>query len=209
MLMTIGMVKPKGICGSGLINILAALMETGLVDPKGKFRDDLDTPHIRQGESGREYVLAYAPNTQINQDIVLSEVDIDNLMRAKGAMYAGYITLLESVGLSIHDLEQIILAGAFGSFIHVENAITIGLLPDLPLEKFTYVGNGSLLGATIVAFSREMLEEERRVALMMTNFELSETPGFMERYMAALFRPHTQADYFPTLMKRLEGVGRK
>ncbi len=197
MLMTIGMVKPKGICGSGLINILAALMETGLVDPKGKFRDDLDTPHIRQGESGREYVLAYAPNTQVNQDIVLSEVDIDNLMRAKGAMYAGYITLLESVGLSILDLEQIILAGAFGSFINIENAITIGLLPDLPLEKFTYVGNGSLLGATILAFSREMLEEERRVALMMTNFELSETAGFMDRYMAALFLPHTQREYFP------------
>jgi uncharacterized 2Fe-2S/4Fe-4S cluster protein (DUF4445 family) len=209
MLITIGMVKPKGICGSGLINILAALMENGLVDPKGKFRDDLDTPHIRQGESGREYVLAYAPNTQINQDIVLSEVDIDNLMRAKGAMYAGYITLLESVGLSIHDLEQIILAGAFGSFINIENAITIGLLPDLPLEKFTYVGNGSLLGATMVAFSREMLEEERRVALMMTNFELSETPGFMDRYMAALFLPHTQGEYFPTVMKRLEEVGRR
>ena len=209
MLMTIGMVKPKGICGSGLINIMAALMETGLIDPKGKFRDDLDTPHIRQGESGREYVLASAPNTQVNQDIVLSEVDIDNLMRAKGAMYAGYITLLESVGLSILDLEQIILAGAFGSFINIENAITIGLLPDLPLEKFTYVGNGSLLGATIVAFSRQMLEEERRVALMMTNFELSETPGFMDRYMAALFLPHTQAEYFPSVMKRLEGVRRR
>jgi uncharacterized 2Fe-2S/4Fe-4S cluster protein (DUF4445 family) len=209
MLMTIGMAKPKGICGSGLINILASLMETGLVDPKGKFRDDLDTPHIRQGESGREYVLAYAPNTQVNQDIVLSEVDIDNLMRAKGAMYAGYITLLESVGLSIHDLEQIILAGAFGSFINIENAMTIGLLPDLPLEKFTYVGNGSLLGATVLAFSREMLEEERRVALMMTNFELSETAGFMDRYMAALFLPHTQREYFPSVMARLEGVGKK
>ncbi len=209
MLMTIGMAKPKGICGSGLINILAALMEIGFIDPKGKFRDDLDTPHIRQGESGREYVLATAPNTQINQDIVLSEVDIDNLMRAKGAMYAGYITLLESVGLSILDLEQIILAGAFGSFINIENAITIGLMPDLPLDKFTYVGNGSLLGATMVAFSREMLEEERRVAQMMTNFELSETPSFMDHYMAALFLPHTKKEYFPNVMARLAGFGKK
>jgi uncharacterized 2Fe-2S/4Fe-4S cluster protein (DUF4445 family) len=145
----------------------------------------------------------------VNQDIVLSEVDIDNLMRAKGAMYAGYITLLESVGLSILELEQIILAGAFGSFINIENAITIGLLPDLPLEKFTYVGNGSLLGATVLAFSREMLDEERRIALMMTNFELSETAGFMDRYMAALFLPHTQREYFPTVMARLEGVGKR
>ncbi|MGQ9921653.1 MAG: ASKHA domain-containing protein [Desulfobacca sp.] len=209
MLMTIGMAKPKGICGSGLINILAALMEVGFIDPKGKFRDDLDIPHIRQGESGREYVLALAANTQIDQDIVLSEVDIDNLMRAKGAMYAGYITLLESVGLSILDLEQIILAGAFGSFINIENAITIGLLPDLPLEKFTYVGNGSLLGATMVAFSRDMLEEERRVAQMMTNFELSETPSFMDHYMAALFLPHTKKEYFPTVMERLAAFGKR
>lgn len=208
MLATIGNVKPKGICGSGLINILAALMETGLIEPNGKFRDDLATPRIRLGESGREYVLAYAPETQINQDIVLSEVDIDNLMRAKGAMYAGYLTLLESVGLSIHDLEQIILAGAFGSFINIENAITIGLLPDLPLDRFTYVGNGSLLGATCVAFSREMLEEEQRVAMMMTNFELSETSGYMDRYIAALFLPHTQKEYFPTVTKRLAELNR-
>jgi uncharacterized 2Fe-2S/4Fe-4S cluster protein (DUF4445 family) len=203
MIITVGMTKPKGICGSGLINCLATMMESQLVEPNGKFREDLKSPRFRQGESGREYVLAWAAETQIDQDLVLSEVDIENLMRAKGAMYAGYITLLESVGLSIHDLEQVILAGAFGSFINIENAITIGLLPDLPLEKFQFIGNGSLLGATCVAFSREMLEEERRVALMMTNFELSETPGFMDRYIAALFLPHTQMEYFPSVKKRL------
>lgn len=207
MLITIGMVKPKGICGSGLINILAALMETGLIDPNGKFRDDLDTPRIRMGDSGREYVLAWASDTQINQDLVLSEVDIDNLMRAKGAMYAGYLTLLENIGLTVQDVEQVILAGAFGNFINIENAITIGLLPDLPLDRFHFVGNGSLLGAACVAFSRDMLEEERRVALTMTNFELSETPGFMDQYVAALFLPHTRAEYFPSVQERLKGMG--
>lgn len=206
MLMTIGMVKPKGICGSGLINILAALMETGLIDPNGKFREDLDTPRLRVGEDGREYVLAWAADTQIDQDLTLTEVDIDNLMRAKGAMYAGYLTLLENIGLSIQDVEQVILAGAFGNFINIENAITIGLMPDLPLDRFHFVGNGSLLGATCVAFSREMLEEERRVALMMTNFELSETPGFMDQYVAALFLPHTKAEYFPNVQQRLKSL---
>lgn len=203
MIMTVGLVKPKGICGSGLINLLASFMETGLITPDGKFREDLDTPRIRQGDSGREYVLAWAAETQIDQDIVLSEVDIDNLMRAKGAMFAGYVTLLEGVGLQITDLEQVILAGAFGSFINIENAIMIGLLPDLPLENYQFVGNGSLLGATCMAFSREMLEEERRVALMMTNFELSDTPGYMDRYIAALFLPHTQMDFFPSVTERL------
>jgi uncharacterized 2Fe-2S/4Fe-4S cluster protein (DUF4445 family) len=120
-------------------------------------------------------------------------------------MFAGYLTLLESVGLKLQDLEQVILAGAFGSFINIDNAVAIGLLPDLPREKYQFVGNASLMGATLLAFSRELLEEERRVADMMTNFELSETPGFMHQYIAALFLPHTQMEYFPSSAERLRG----
>ena len=204
MIITIDMVKPKGICGSGLINLLAALMEAHLIDPNGRFRDDLDTPRIRHGEFGREYVLAAAPDTQSGRrDITLSEADIDNLMRAKAAMFAGYVTLLQNVGYTLQDLEQVILAGGFGNFINIENAITIGLLPDLPRDRFHFVGNGSLQGATLLALSRELLAEERRVAGMMTNFELSETPGFMNHYTAALFLPHTQLDLFPTVLERV------
>ncbi|MHB8066799.1 MAG: ASKHA domain-containing protein [Desulfobaccales bacterium] len=206
MILTIGMVKPKGICGSGLINLLAALMDSGLVLPNGKFRDDLNTPRVRLGDSGREYVVAWAQDTQGDQDMVLSEADIDNLMRAKGAMFAGYVTLLESVGLRLQDLEQVILAGAFGNFVNIDNAIAIGLLPDLPRDRYQFVGNASLLGATLVAFSREMLLEERRVAEMMTNFELSETPGYMNQYIAALFLPHTQEEYFPSVAERLKAA---
>ncbi|MDI6852605.1 MAG: ASKHA domain-containing protein [Deltaproteobacteria bacterium] len=206
MIMTIDLAKPKGICGSGLINLLAALMEAGIVLPNGKFRDDLDTPRIRMGDSGREYVMAYGGETESGEDLTLSEVDIDNLMRAKGAMFAGYVTLLDNVGLRLQDLEQVILAGAFGSFINIENAIAIGLLPDLPRDRFHFVGNGSLTGATLLAFSRDLLEEERRVADMMTNFELSETPGYMDQYIAALFLPHTKEEYFPTITERLRAV---
>lgn len=208
MIITIGMTKPKGICGSGLINLLAVLMEEGIILPNGKFRDDLITcaPRIRRTENGNEYVVAYAEDTESGQDITLSEVDIDNLMRAKGAMFAGYVTLLESVGLRLQDLEQVILAGAFGSFVNIDNAIAIGLLPDLPRDRYQFVGNASLLGATLLAFSREMLAEEQRVAKMMTNFELSETPGYMNQYIAALFLPHTQAEYFPSLTERLRAA---
>jgi uncharacterized 2Fe-2S/4Fe-4S cluster protein (DUF4445 family) len=205
MLMTIDRVKPKGICGSGLINLLAALMEGNILAPNGRFREDLDTPRIRECQEGREYVLAWAGETESGEDLTISEVDIDNLMRAKAAMFAGYLTLLDGVGLRLQDVEQVILAGAFGSFINLENAIAIGLMPDLPRERFQFVGNGSLLGATLLAFSRDLLEEERRVADMMTNFELSETPGFMDHYIAALFLPHTQEEYFPTIIERLEG----
>jgi len=205
-LITIDMVKPKGIAGSGLINLMAAMMEADIISPNGKFREDLKTPRIRLGDSGREYVLVNAPETQSGQDLTISEADIDNLMRAKGAMFAGYLTLLEAVGLKLQDLEQVILAGAFGNFINIENAIAIGLLPDLPRDRFQFVGNASLQGATLLAFSRELLAEERRVAEMMTNFELSETPGFMNQYVAALFLPHTQMDYFPTVTERLRAA---
>jgi uncharacterized 2Fe-2S/4Fe-4S cluster protein (DUF4445 family) len=148
-------------------------------------------------------VLAWANETAGGEDLAVSEVDIENLMRAKAAMFAGYLTLIDSVGLKLQDIEQVILAGAFGSFINLENAIAIGLMPDLPRERFQFVGNGSLAGATLLAFSRDLLEEEHRVADMMTNFELSETPGFMDQYIAALFLPHTQEDYFPTVTERL------
>jgi uncharacterized 2Fe-2S/4Fe-4S cluster protein (DUF4445 family) len=205
-LITIDMVKPKGIAGSGLINLMAAMMEAGIISPNGKLRDDLDTPRIRPGDSGREYVLVYGSETQSGHDLTISEADIDNLMRAKGAMFAGYLTLLEGVGLKLQDLEQVILAGAFGNFINIENAIAIGLLPDLPRDRFQFVGNASLQGATLLAFSRDLLAEERRVADMMTNFELSETPGFMDQYIAALFLPHTQMEYFPTVTERLKAA---
>jgi len=205
MLLTIGMVKPKGICGSGLINMIAEFLEAGVITPKGKFNTDLPTRRIRRGSDGYEYVLAHGAETATGSDLVITEVDIDNLMRAKAAMYAGYVTLLQSVGLSISSLEQVVIAGAFGSFIDLERAITIGLLPELPLDRFLFIGNGSLLGARLISFCNEMLDEGERVCRMMTNVELSENPAFMDNYMAALFLPHTNGGEFPGVSARLAG----
>ena len=200
---TIGEAKPKGICGSGLINITAGLLETGVISQDGKFNTNLPTKRIREGSDGHEYVLAWAPETQIDKDIVITEVDIDNLMRAKAAMHAGCQTLTKSVGVTCSDLEQVIIAGNFGSSVNIEKAITIGLLPDIPRDRFIFIGNGSLLGARLTSFSTDILDDARRVATMMTNFELSENVDFMNNYIAALFLPHTQADEFPSVSKRL------
>jgi uncharacterized 2Fe-2S/4Fe-4S cluster protein (DUF4445 family) len=200
---TIGGTKAKGICGSGLINIVAGLLEVGVIGQNGKFNRDLPTKRVRQGSDGYEYVLAWAPETQTGKDIVITEVDIDNLMRAKAAMYAGCQTLSKSVGLGGCDYEQVIIAGAFGSHLNIERSITIGLLPDLPVDRFVFIGNGSLLGARLTSFSTDLLDDARRVAQMMTNFELSENVDFMNNYVAALFLPHTDASAFPTVSKRL------
>lgn len=200
---TIGETKPKGICGSGLINIIAGLLEAGVISQNGKFNTDLSTRRIRKGIDGYEYILSWAPETQIGKDIVITEVDIDNLIRAKAAMYAGCQTLVKSVGFTCPDLEQVIIAGAFGSHIDIEKAITIGLLPDLPVDRFIFIGNGSLLGAKLTSFSTDLLDDARRVANMMTNFELSENIDFTNNYVAALFLPHTNADEFPSISNKL------
>lgn len=200
---TIGGAKPKGICGSGLINITASLLEAGVLGQNGKFHTHLPTTRVRRGSDGYEYVLVRAQETQIGKDIVITEIDIDNLMRAKAAMYAGCTTLADSVDIVCSDLEQVIIAGAFGSNINIEKSITIGLFPDIPRDKFVYIGNGSLLGARLTSFSTDILNDGERVAKMMTNFELSVNGKFMDNYTASLFLPHPNADEFPTVYKRL------
>jgi uncharacterized 2Fe-2S/4Fe-4S cluster protein (DUF4445 family) len=196
---TIDDVKPKGICGSGLINIAAKLLEKGVIDRGGKFNKGLLNRRIREGDNGFEYVLAYGSKTQTYKDIVLTESDIANLIRSKAAMYAGYRTLLQSVDKKFINLEQVIIAGTFGNNIDIENAITIGLLPDIPRNRFLFAGNGSLLGARLSAYSRDLLNEGRKIASMMTNLELSENSLFMDNYVAALFLPHTDSCEFPTV----------
>jgi uncharacterized 2Fe-2S/4Fe-4S cluster protein (DUF4445 family) len=203
MILTIARAKPAGICGSGLIDIVSELLETGMIDQNGKFNRDLPTKRVREGESGFEYVLAYAADTQIGRDIVLTEVDIDNLIRAKAAIYAGCKVLLDNVGLTFNDVHTIMIAGGFGHYIDIEKAQMIGLLPDVPSEKFIFVGNGSLLGARLLSFSKELLRETENIARTMTNIELSNSPRFMDEFIAAMFLPHTDEKAFPTVTEQL------
>ncbi|MDR1657215.1 MAG: ASKHA domain-containing protein [Deltaproteobacteria bacterium] len=190
--------SPAGICGSGLINIVAELFRAGVISKQGRFVEET-SPYIRQGPDGWEYLLSPADQSAGDHDIVITEIDIENLIRAKGAMFSGYQTLVEAVGLEMHDLERVIIAGGFGRSLNLENAITIGLLPNLPLERFTYIGNSSLTGATLAALSGTMWRKAYEIKQMMTNFELSDTPGYMDRYIASQFIPHTDASLFAPL----------
>ena len=203
MIVTIGQSKPRGICGSGLISIVSELLEAGVVDQQGKFNRTLEHNRIRQGDDGYEYVLAWSRDSLIGEDIVITEVDLDNLIRAKGAMYAGYQTLLEAVGMTFDDLDRIILAGNFGAYLDLERAISIGLLPDFNRDKFYYLGNASLLGAQISLDDHKRFRERFEVSKLITNMELSENPEFMSHYMAALFLPHTNLSLFPTVRDKL------
>ena len=203
MILTVEMKKPKGICGSGLINIVAGLFEMGVINERGKFEQDLGHDRIREGEDGWEYVLSWADESQVGRDIVITEIDIENLIRAKAAMYAGYQCLLESVGLTVASLDRVIIAGGFGRYINLEKSITIGLLPELELDKFTFIGNGSLAGARLTCLSNHLRYEVKDIESKMTNFELSEVPTYMDYYVASQFIPHTRRECFPDVLERV------
>jgi uncharacterized 2Fe-2S/4Fe-4S cluster protein (DUF4445 family) len=204
MIITIGNVRPKGICGSGLITMVAILFELGVINNLGKFNRDLKTERIRENEGVYEYVLAWKDDTQIDRDVVLTEIDIENLIRAKGAIYSGCMTLLTEVGMNIQDIEHIILAGGFGSYVDLEKAMVIGLLPEMDPAKVTFIGNGSLMGARMSSLTNRIRKDVVEVTEKMTNFELSDTPSYMDNYIAALFLPHTDINQFPKLKARLE-----
>jgi uncharacterized 2Fe-2S/4Fe-4S cluster protein (DUF4445 family) len=204
MIITIGNVRPKGICGSGLITMVATLFEMGIIDNLGKFNRDLETRRIRQKDGVYEYVLAWKDESQLDRAVTLTEIDIENLIRAKGAIYSGCMTLLTEVGMSIQDIEHIILAGGFGSYVDLEKAMVIGLLPEINPAKVTFIGNGSLLGARMSSLTNRIRKDVVEVTKKMTNFELSDTASYMDNYIAALFLPHTDINQFPKLKARLK-----
>jgi uncharacterized 2Fe-2S/4Fe-4S cluster protein (DUF4445 family) len=209
MILTIGQTAPKGICGSGMIDALAEFALAGIISQNGKINQELAaaTDRVRQGETGWEYVLCWKEQTQLEEDLVICEPDMDNLIRTKGSIYAACSVLLKSVGLQFTDLERIIIAGGFGHYIDVEKAMAIGLLPEVSPEIVTYGGNTSLTGSKLTALFRDKMEEIEAVATMITNIELSASNIFMDEYVAALFLPHTRMEEFPLQRERLQAVG--
>ena len=189
----------KGICGSGYIDAIAELLKARIIDRSGKINPALEHPRIRQGEYGREFVIALSEKTGTSADIVINEVDIENLKRAKGAIYAACSMLMRHMQLSFDDLEQVFIGGGFGTYLDMSNAIFVGLLPDLPREKFVFVGNSSLVGARQVLLSHDAIINAENIARKMTYFELSVEPRYMDEYVAALFFPHTDLSKFPSV----------
>jgi uncharacterized 2Fe-2S/4Fe-4S cluster protein (DUF4445 family) len=198
--------KPKGICGSGLLGLLAEMFVTGVLDKAANLQVG-KSDRIREGEHGPEYVVAWAGETAHGQDIVITKVDIDNLMRAKAAIYAGFSVMAQSVGVDLADVSQMLIGGSFGQYINVEKAVQIGLLPDLPAppgaaspwDRFKFLGNTSIRGAYRALLSRDARSELTRVAGMMTYLELSADNSFYDAFTSALFLPHTDMTQFPTV----------
>ena len=190
--------KPIGLCGSGIIDVISELFTAGIINPKGKF--------VREGERIRRdkygmgsYVLAFANESETERDVEITEVDIDNFIRAKGAIFSAIRTMLSSLDFDVSMIENVYVAGGIGSGINMKNAVTIGMFPDIPLDKFHYIGNSSLSGSYTMLLSNEAERKTYEVAGNMTYLELSTVPGYMDEFVAACFLPHTDTDMFPSV----------
>ena len=194
--------KPVGICGSGIIDIISELFRTGIINAKGLFQREGDRIKHDQHGMGR-YVLATAEESETGREVSINEVDIDNFIRAKGAIYSGIDTLLQSVDMTPDCIDQVLVAGGIGSGINMKNAINIGMLPDVDLEKYRYIGNSSLTGAYAMVMSDGAIDKCHEVMANMTYLELSTYPGYMDSFVAACFLPHTDARLFPNSLQEV------
>jgi uncharacterized 2Fe-2S/4Fe-4S cluster protein (DUF4445 family) len=195
-LKTIADTAPVGICGSGLLDTLAELFLHGIIDRTGKLKTN-GQPELTEGDEGRQFQIV--PPGNEHQEIVITQADIDNLIRSKAGVFAAIRVLMESTQTKPQDLEAIYLAGGFGNFLNVSQAVTIGMLPDIPIEKIQFVGNTSIAGAKTVMLSRKALEAAEEIAKSMTYFDLMSHTGYMEEFTRANFLPHTDLSLFPSV----------
>ncbi|ODS34318.1 MAG: ferredoxin [Candidatus Scalindua rubra] len=200
---TIGNVPPRGICGSGLLDCIAEMLRSGIIDRSGNLQKSIETDRLRKKEDEFEFVLVEKEETGIDSEIVITQADISNLVRSKAAIYAAVSILIESMSLSISDIHSVYLAGGFGNYLNVRNAITIGMLPDMPTSRIKFVGNTSLTGAKMTLLSEEAFETVQKIASQMTYFDLMGNPKYMEEFMSANFLPHTNLEEFPSVLEEL------
>ena len=194
--------KVVGICGSGIIDIISELFRCGIVNAKGLFQREGD--RVRRDAHGMgRYVIADAQDSETGREVSINEVDIDNFIRAKGAIFSAIDILLQSVDMTVDMIDKVYVAGGIGSGINMKNAVNIGMLPDVELEKFQYIGNSSLTGAYAMVMSDEANAKCHEVMANMTYLELSTYPGYMDSFVAACFLPHTDASLFPNSVQEM------
>jgi uncharacterized 2Fe-2S/4Fe-4S cluster protein (DUF4445 family) len=197
---TIGNSPAKGFCGSGLIDILSELFTHGVIDRNGQFKT-CDTSRLSTVDEEPVFIIAFAHETgfEHKKDIFITETDIKNILRTKAAVYAACSLLLKTLGYTFNDLANIYIAGGFGNYLDTKKSIMLGLLPDVPLEKFKFIGNGSLAGSYLSLISTDKIAEAEEIYDKMTYIELSVSNDFYNEFVSALFLPHTDLTLFPTV----------
>jgi uncharacterized 2Fe-2S/4Fe-4S cluster protein (DUF4445 family) len=193
---TIGNSEPIGICGSGLLDVLAELTSHRIIDRTGRFNTSSNSK-LSEGEYGKQFQLV--PSRNGHDEIVITQSDINNLIRSKAGVFSATRVLMEATQTKPEDLDAIYLAGGFGNYLNIRHAIEIGMLPDIPLEKVHFVGNTSMKGARTVALSCQALQTAEKLAANMTYFDLMSHPGYMDEFIKSNFLPYTDLTLFPSV----------
>jgi uncharacterized 2Fe-2S/4Fe-4S cluster protein (DUF4445 family) len=201
---TVGGERPRGICGSGLLDAMAELFLSGAIDRRGKIQPD--GKHVRDIIGGREFILAPAEETAVGKDITINDHDIANLLRSKAAVYAAISILVESLDLKPETIQRVLLAGGFGNYLDPAKAVLIGMLPDVTRERVEFVGNTSLAGAKTALLSRSAHHKVLEIARKMTYFDLMGNLKFMDEFSQANFLPHTHVEEFPSVLSQLDAA---
>jgi len=196
---TIGGARPRGICGSALIDSIYELVKNKIIGADGKFHKTLKDPRLTIRDNIPAYTIAHADETETGEAIIITEPDIDNLIKSKGAVFAAIKSLVDYIGLDFDQIDTFFVAGGFGNYLNIPKAVAIGLLPDIPVEKIQFIGNSSLTGARMCLQSEKASEKCINIARSMTNIELSVYQPFTDEYIAALFLPHTNRKLFPSV----------
>ncbi|MEI7857184.1 MAG: ASKHA domain-containing protein [Methanomicrobiales archaeon] len=201
---TINGIKPRGICGSGLIDLLAELLCTCVIDRTGRINTGISNPRIRTTGHFPEYVIAWSKETDIGKDIVITENDIKNLIMSKASVHAACLTLMKQAGISRREITTIYFAGAFGNYINKKNATIIGLIPEIAIERVINIGNGAVTGANIALINRRKRKTLDEIAFRIAYIELNAESSFMDEYTSSTFLPHTDLTLFPIVQKLLD-----
>ena len=194
--------RPVGICGSGIIDIISELFRCGIINARGLFARDGKRVGRDAHGMGR-YILATAEESETGREVSINEVDIDNFIRAKGAIFSAIDTMLSAVDMTPECIDRVYVAGGIGSGINMKNSVNIGMLPDVELEKYRYIGNSSLTGAYAMVMSDQANTKCNELMTNMTYLELSTHPGYMDAFVAACFLPHTDASLFPNSVQEM------
>ncbi|RLB98154.1 MAG: ferredoxin, partial [Deltaproteobacteria bacterium] len=190
---------PRGICGSGMIDLISEMLLKGVIDPRGKIALDESHPCIVRQDGVPAYRVAPAAETAMDEDLLFSETDIHSIVLSKAAVYAGFTTLLEQAGMDFSAVDRVWISGGFGQYLNFDRAISIGLLPDVERDKFTYLGNSSIAGAYMALLSGKLRTEARQVSNAMTYIDFSSNMRFMDEFTSAQFLPHTNMNAFPSV----------
>ncbi|HIJ17464.1 MAG TPA: ATP-binding protein, partial [Thermoplasmata archaeon] len=202
-LRTIEDARPRGICGSGIVDAIAEMFRSGIIDPSGRIKDNKGDKRVRKGPDGvREYVLVWGKDTDTGEDITVAQHDIEEIQLAKAAIFTGVSTLMRKLGVKCHDLKRVYAAGAFGTYVDASSAITIGMYPDVPVTRIRFVGNAAGSGARMALKSTHVRDLAERLSKKVEYIELAAEKDFQSEFAKAMFLPHRDAGRFPSVKTR-------